>query len=686
MLKSYVGRTCPFCVTGIQEGVEVLICSVCSKPHHSDCWMYNLNRCTTFGCKGTALHPEFIIENLAPEEEKKPLPQLKPTIFKPLPNLKPAAKKIDTSLVGLGPRAVRLNPLSGPVKNAPRPREGSRDLIVQKPKKPGELGKVPRTQGKIPANISKGSPRPDPFVPDYVYKEFVREMEQPIRRAFYKPDPLPEMFMDKPLKFSSTPIPEAFVPDYVNEKLKSVPGWTKGEQSEKKQPYKPSFNFSKILRKAVDNDVYEPIPKPEPFIPDYVYGELPVKGRRKMLKMARRNHFRLPFIKNDNFSKKSGNQGEEIPKPDPYIPDYVYADQENWIKSLFAKEIIFSVRCPHCSKYILENVERCPYCKMLLGERPITKVLQENSSIITPDIIVSTESGIEYSTMFVNAKKIKSLCFSPDGQFISYGSSDKTVKIWDINTKQCIKTLNEHSDAVTSVCFNPSGQLIASGSSDKTVRVWEIFSEKCFRVFEGNPMGVEALVCSPNGKYVVSAAGYGTIRVWDIYSKVCITKAETPTPSWLDALAYSPSGNFIATGNAEMMVNVWDIISGACLISLRGHLDFVNSVNYSPDGLYLASGSNDRTIKIWEIQTEKCLKTISGHEDKVNSVVYSPDGRYLASASNDKTIRLWDPWTGDCFRVFTGHAAAVNSVVYSPDGRYLASGSEDKTIRIWQLF
>ena len=66
---------------------------------------------------------------------------------------------------------------------------------------------------------------------------------------------------------------------------------------------------------------------------------------------------------------------------------------------------------------------------------------------------------------------IYSIAFSPDGTKIISGSSDKTIKIWDANTGQCLKTLEGHSNNVYSVAFSPDGTKIVSGSTDTTVKI-----------------------------------------------------------------------------------------------------------------------------------------------------------------------------------------------------------------------
>ncbi len=79
---------------------------------------------------------------------------------------------------------------------------------------------------------------------------------------------------------------------------------------------------------------------------------------------------------------------------------------------------------------------------------------------------------------------VNSVSFSPDGTRLTSGSSDKTVRLWDVETGRELTTLTGHSDSVSSVSFSPDGTHIASGSDDNTVRLWETGRELAtFRAF-----------------------------------------------------------------------------------------------------------------------------------------------------------------------------------------------------------
>ncbi|RYP72075.1 hypothetical protein DL771_004406 [Monosporascus sp. 5C6A] len=64
---------------------------------------------------------------------------------------------------------------------------------------------------------------------------------------------------------------------------------------------------------------------------------------------------------------------------------------------------------------------------------------------------------------------VDTVAFSPDGQLLTSGSIDNTIRIWDTKTGTLLQTLEGHSDWVDTVAFSPDGQLLTSCSYDKTL-------------------------------------------------------------------------------------------------------------------------------------------------------------------------------------------------------------------------
>jgi WD40 repeat protein len=107
----------------------------------------------------------------------------------------------------------------------------------------------------------------------------------------------------------------------------------------------------------------------------------------------------------------------------------------------------------------------------------------------------------------------ESVAFSPDGQILAGGSDDSTVMLWEVSTGQCLKTLRGHTDKVWSVAFSSDGQTLVSGSQDETVKIWNVKTGECLktlvaaRPYEGmNITGVTGLTEATNS-YVENSGG-----------------------------------------------------------------------------------------------------------------------------------------------------------------------------------
>lgn len=73
-----------------------------------------------------------------------------------------------------------------------------------------------------------------------------------------------------------------------------------------------------------------------------------------------------------------------------------------------------------------------------------------------------------------HSNNVTSVVFSADGKTLASGSSDETVKLWDVSTGTELHTLDGHSNAVESIAFSPDGKTLASGSGDKTIKLWDV--------------------------------------------------------------------------------------------------------------------------------------------------------------------------------------------------------------------
>ncbi|MBI1364535.1 MAG: TIR domain-containing protein [Alphaproteobacteria bacterium] len=193
---------------------------------------------------------------------------------------------------------------------------------------------------------------------------------------------------------------------------------------------------------------------------------------------------------------------------------------------------------------------------------------------------------------------------------------------------------------------------------------------------------INAAAFSKDGKLFATASDDGTARVWD--SRYGVERAELRGhDNWVWSVDFNGAGDRLVTASRDLTARVWDLRSRKAVLILKGHRNSVYAAEFSPKGDLIATGSGDNTVRLWRADTGELAGTLTGHSDDVVALDFSPSGARLASASKDGAAIVWSVSAGRALMRLRGADGALTSIRYAPSGARLAAGSENGDAYIW---
>jgi serine/threonine protein kinase len=320
-----------------------------------------------------------------------------------------------------------------------------------------------------------------------------------------------------------------------------------------------------------------------------------------------------------------------------------------------------------------------------LGRSP--SIRQPSRSSKPPD---ATQPWRLAQTLLGHNGGITAIAIHPAGHILASGSTDRTIKLWDLDQGKLLHTFAArslfsnvgHGDRISTLVFSPDGATLFSGSDDGTIKEWDTNTRKLINTLPEPGWGISALTVTNDGWTLVSGGGDGVVHLWDL-EKQALVASLTKHQDWVSGLIISTDSQTLISSSYDKKILLWDLKSDRILNMLSGHTERVKAIAVTSDWQTLISGSADKTIKIWNLVEGKQLQVLAAHQDQVNCLAIEPDNEWFATGCEDGTLTVWD--MERCDRICTMHHAwSVNAIAFAPDGELLVSGSADETIKIWQ--
>jgi len=205
-------------------------------------------------------------------------------------------------------------------------------------------------------------------------------------------------------------------------------------------------------------------------------------------------------------------------------------------------------------------------------------------------------------------------------------------------TKKKVASPDSHSDAVLGLSWNRlQRNALASASADTTVKLWDLESGKCVKTISHHKSKVQAVQWNPAEAPILISGGFDSkihltdVRAPDKSVWQSTLQADIETLQWLPA----PHHNHILVSLEDGFVFCFDVLKGLSspLWKLQAHDKPVNSLAVNPviPGL-IATGaaSSESPLKIWDLLSGQpsCLYSKTSGLGEIYAMQFSTDSPF----------------------------------------------------------
>ncbi|MCJ8282650.1 MAG: NB-ARC domain-containing protein, partial [Rivularia sp. ALOHA_DT_140] len=257
--------------------------------------------------------------------------------------------------------------------------------------------------------------------------------------------------------------------------------------------------------------------------------------------------------------------------------------------------------------------------------------------IILHNIDFSNSNFIK-STFTNNFGIIFSLAFSQNQELLVTGSIDGEVCLWKWQENQLIFQHQAHKTIVESVVFSPNNSKIASSSRDRTIKIWDVSTGQCILNLDlplDSPKQylVKNLIFNQDGNKLF---GYSSQQIisWDLDTGNYRILIESQ--SRICSLYLASETGFLVFGCENGVVYIWDLNKEEFLNQFSTHSGIVLSVKVTDDNQIFACGIKDKIVKICNLNKSESIQ-IQSQSYNISLIDVSSDGQYIATGSGEKT-------------------------------------------------
>ncbi|WP_420575442.1 caspase family protein [Ekhidna sp.] len=214
-------------------------------------------------------------------------------------------------------------------------------------------------------------------------------------------------------------------------------------------------------------------------------------------------------------------------------------------------------------------------------------------------IIWEKSSGKQIKIIAAHREPIFDLELSHNGKYLASTGWDGVISLWNTSDWSRYNYVYNEGSSTYSLAFTENDAYLVVGMLDKTLKLYEVETKRFVKEFVGHTDNVTTVQVI--GNEVVSVGWDGKVIIWDLHSGLIKNRIDTKKPVFGIALYKE----LLVSVGADRKITFWNKDTGGFVRSLGGHQAEINGVDIQED--LMLTADVDGVTKFWDLKESREL-------------------------------------------------------------------------------
>ena len=285
--------------------------------------------------------------------------------------------------------------------------------------------------------------------------------------------------------------------------------------------------------------------------------------------------------------------------------------------------------------------------KQKIHNKVITSINFNNfgSSFITTgaDYIIrvyDAAKNLETNVFSGFSSSVTEACFDHTEQLLFAGSLDKTAKLWSLKNNKLLNTFTGHFDYINCIKSLNAQQHGLTGSTDRTIREWDFNTKTMVRKFNCIS-ACHSLAIAQDDSFILSGHLDGSVKLWSTNDRP--EKVFDLHEDKVLQIKMIKNDQILTLGKDET-IKLYDLRNEKPIYTITSSKIpqyCESSIALSPDKKYFAVGSTKGTIYIVDLMEGNLEGTLNNKNAAINGLCWRPFNSQIYVGDSSGYLTIW---------------------------------------------